>query len=85
MKITENLKNVMKAFEKGKETSVHDLAIKLNRTDNSIRSTLSVNAYKPYFTKETKYENDTKVITYKLSDLGIELLENDFNTTKENN
>lgn len=85
MKITDNLQNVMKAFEKGKETSVKELALKLGKTDNSIRSTLSVNAYKPYFVKETKYENDTKVITYKLSDLGIELLENNFKTTKENN
>lgn len=84
MKITENLKNVMKGFEGQDKTSVKELALKLGKTENSIRSTLSVTNYKQYFEKETKYENDTKIITYKLSAKGLELIENNFQE-KENN
>lgn len=84
MKITENLKNVMKGFEGQDKTSVKQLALKLGKTENSIRSTLSVTNYKQYFEKETKYENDTKIITYKLSEKGLELIANNFQE-KENN
>ncbi len=84
MKITENLKNVMKGFEGQDKTSVKQLALKLGKTENSIRSTLSVSNYKQYFEKETKYENDTKIITYNLSAKGLELIENNFQE-KENN
>lgn len=84
MKITENLKNVMKGFEGQDKTSVKELAIKLGKTENSIRSTLSVTNYKQYFEKETKYENDTKIITYNLSAKGLELIANNFQE-KENN
>jgi hypothetical protein len=84
MKITENLKNVMKGFEGQDKTSVKQLALKLGKTENSIRSTLSVSNYKQYFEKETKYENDTKIITYNLSAKGLELIANNFQE-KENN
>lgn len=84
MKITENLKNVMKGFEGQDKTSVKELAFKLGKTENSIRSTLSVSNYKQYFEKETKYENDTKIITYNLSAKGLELIANNFQE-KENN
>lgn len=84
MKITENLKNVMKGFEGQDKISVKQLATKLGKTENSIRSTLSVTNYKQYFEKETKFENDTKIITYNLSKKGLELIENNFQE-KENN
>lgn len=85
MKITENLKNVMKGFEGQTKISVKDLAKKLNKTENSVRSTLSVNNYKQYFDKTTTFENDVKVITYNLSEKGIELLNNNFETEEESN
>ena len=74
----------MKGFEGQDKISVKQLATKLGKTENSIRSTLSVTNYKQYFEKETKFENDTKIITYNLSEKGLELIANNFQE-KENN
>lgn len=85
MKITENLKNVMKGFEGQDKTSVKQLALKLGKTENSIRSTLSVPNYKQYFIKDRDDNiKDKTVYVYSLSTKGLELIENNFQE-KENN
>lgn len=86
-KITENLKNTMKGFEIGKKTTINDLATKLGKTPNSVRSTVSVLDYQKYFIKETTFDSklDKKVVFYQLSELGIDLINNDFKTQEENN
>ncbi len=86
MKITENLKNVMKGFEGIKTISVNDLAKKLGKTPNSIRATLSVPNYKPYFVKDRDETiKDKTVYIYSLSELGQELVNNNFKLQEEEN
>lgn len=82
MKLTENLLNVVKTLGKEtQETSVETLAKKLNKTTNSVRSTLSVPNYKQYFKiNDNNVVNGKVVKLYSLSQEGLNLL-----NQKENN
>ena len=87
MKITDNLKNLMKGFKGRTRLTVETLAKELQRTENSIRANLNVTNYKPFFEKVVEYDNEKKknVQYYSLSLKGQELLDNNFKLQEEEN
>lgn len=87
MKITDNLKNLMKGFNGRERLTVDTLSKELGKTPNSVRASLSVPSYKQYFEKVVEYDNDLKrnVQFYSLSQKGQDLINNDFKVEEENN
>ena len=89
MKITDNLKNLMKGFKGREKLTVDTLSKELQKTPNSIRASLSVPNYKKYFVKVVEFDNKLQknVQFYSLSQEGQNLIDNDFKieSQEENN
>lgn len=80
MKLTENLKNLVKGLDTN-TYKVSEIAKKLGKTNNSIVATRSCKDYLKYFdytSKTTEIVNNEKVVkeaTIKLSQEGLDLLQ----------
>ena len=86
MKMTENMKMVVKGLQKGTMTG-KELATTCNTTTNRVIATIHSKNNLVNFNIETKQVNDKLVKVYSLNEKGLELLdnlENDKQVEKDN-
>ena len=86
MKMTENMKMVVKGLQKGTMTG-KELALACNTTTNRVIATIHSKNNLVNFNIETKQVNDKLVKVYSLNEKGLELLdnlENDNQVEKDN-
>jgi len=75
MKMTENMKMVVKGLQKGTMTG-KELALACNTTTNRVIATIHSKNNLVNFNIETKQVNDKLVKVYSLNEKGLELLNN---------